>query len=72
MTIRGLQRHKAGVDAVAFKAVAQAAVGLAGGDRQQPALALQPVEQWQDPVEQWFLDVAIRAHGEERVLVRAR
>src|SRR5690348_11256494 len=36
MPVRGLERDEAGVDAVALETVLQPALGLAGGDREQP------------------------------------
>ena len=67
-----------------LQAMLEAAVGLAGGDRQQPAISLQGVEKVEDTVEQRFFDPALlprprrssfcrfRRTGRDRVRARHR
>ena len=56
VAVGGLQRDEARGHAVQVEAMPEPAVGLAGGDGEQPAVALQRVEQFLDAVEQRLLD----------------
>ena len=69
MPIRRLKRDEPGVDVVALQAMLQAAVGLAGRDRQQPAVVLERVEQLQHAIEQWLLYLPGLAQTHESALV---
>ena len=55
--VGGLQRDEAVEHAVAFEAMREAAVALAGGHAEQPAIGGQRVEQVGNPVVQRLLDL---------------
>ena len=67
--VGGLQRDEARVDAVLFEAMLEAAIRLAGRDREQPAVLLERIEQFEHAVEQRLLDLARRAQSPECALV---
>ena len=69
MPVCGLERDEARGDAVQVEAVAEAAVGLAGGDREQPAVTVERLDQLDDAVIERLGDAALAAGAEEAVLV---
>ena len=69
MPVGGLQRDEARMQAMGGEAVPKAAVGLAGGDSEQPALGFERVEQVEDAIEQRLIDLAGAAQRDERLLV---
>ena len=69
MPVRGLQRHVARVDIVLLKAMLQPAGPTCPSRRQQPAVALQGVEHFQNAVEQRLLDAPRGAKPPKGLLV---
>ena len=64
MPVGGLKRDEARVNVVALEAMPQAPVRLARRDREQPAVPLKRVEQFEDTVEQRLLEAQPSLHDE--------
>ena len=60
--VGGLQRDETAVNPVPLQAQPQAAIRFAGGNAQQPAIRLEPMQQIEHPFEQRLLDFPARAH----------
>ena len=69
MPVGGLKRDEARVHAMLLEAVAEAAIRLAGGDSEQPAVLFERIEELEHAIEQRLFDLAGRAERHERLLI---